>query len=510
MPMTAQSYFAIIIGAGPVGLMLANLLGQSGASVLVLEKRATPHTIPRAISYDAETLRLFQKTGLLDALEPSLERDVPVSYFNQKGGKLMGMSKPTQIYGHSQLGSFYQPELEAVLLAGAGRFETVTHVMNAEVIDLMQSHEGVTVQYRDSSGIIQTAHAQFAIGCDGGSSFVRSALGIAFEGQSFAEKWLVVDCENEGYGQREMQFFCDPRRPALTIPVSKGRRRWEFLVMPGDDAATLADEANVRGLIAKYAPNDRSHIERALIYTFHARYAQRFGVGRVMLAGDAAHVSPPFAGQGLNSGFRDAHNLAWRLDLIWQGLSEASVLDNYQNERLPHVKAMTAFAIRLGQAVMPTSKFKASIRDFILGSLTRIPALHQFIDQGGLIPRPRLPVDAVRGHHKQSGHMLVQPLVTRPDGTTVLLDDVIGDGWAVIAIDVDPRAGLHGEDLALCDILNASFTRIESKAAHALAGQVGGGKIAVIRPDRYIVEIVTPNQTKPALSWLASSLKLKL
>ena len=232
-------HFAIIVGGGPVGLMLANLMGASGASVLLLEKRSTPYTAPRAIAYDAETLRLFQKIGLLEALEPSLECEVPVVYFNQNGRELMRMSIPDQPYGHSQVGSFYQPELEAVLREGAKRYDCVDQRIGMTVTGLLQDASGVTVTYNDAAGTELTARADFVIGCDGGSSFVRSAVGIAFTGHSFAEQWLVVDCEDEGYGVREMQFFCDPRRPALTLPVSKGRRRWEFLLMPGDDRDDL-------------------------------------------------------------------------------------------------------------------------------------------------------------------------------------------------------------------------------------------------------------------------------
>jgi 3-(3-hydroxy-phenyl)propionate hydroxylase len=283
--------------------------------------------------------------------------------------------------------------------------------MGMTVTGLLQDSGGVTVHYSDEAGTAHMARADYLIGCDGGSSFVRSAVGIPFSGHSFAEQWLVVDCEDEGYGVREMQFFCDPRRPALTLPVSKGRRRWEFLLMPGDDREALVSEPMVRRLIAQYAPLDKSRIERSLIYTFHARFADRFRDKRVLLAGDAAHVSPPFAGQGLNSGFRDAHNLSWRLDLVRRGIADDTLLDSYETERLPHVKAMTQFSIRLGKAVMPTTRPKAIVRDMIFATQNIIPGLRNHVDRGGTIPRPRLSKNAVRGRHRHSGKMLVLDLL---------------------------------------------------------------------------------------------------
>jgi 3-(3-hydroxy-phenyl)propionate hydroxylase len=503
----SETYFAIIVGGGPVGLMLANLLGDSGAPVLVLEKRTTPHTMPRAIGYDAETLRLFQKIGLLDALESSLERDVPVAYFNQKGRVLMRMGRPEQLYGHSQLGSFYQPELEAVLRAGINRFSNVQMRTGMNVASVQQDANEVTVGYVDENGETHSARGMYLIGCDGGSSFVRGAAGISFIGQSFTEQWLVVDCENEGYGVREMQFFCDPRRPALTLPVSKGRRRWEFLLMPGDDREALVSEASVRRLIARYAPNDNSRIERALIYTFHARYADRFCSGRVLLAGDAAHVSPPFAGQGLNSGFRDAHNLSWRLDLVWRGISDTALLESYETERLPHVMAMTEFAIRLGKAVMPITRAKAAIRDGFFALLNLVPGVRSYVDRGGTIPRPRLPKNAVRGRHRQSGHMLFQPFVPAQHGKQMLLDDIIGKGWSVLGVDTDPQQGLHKDDAEVCKKLSARFTQLDGTSVPAMAKQIGMGRIALVRPDRYIAEIFLPGRAQPSLGWLAKSLE---
>lgn len=493
--------FAIIVGAGPVGLMLANLLGLSGARVLVLERRAEPYTVPRAIAYDAETLRLFQKIGLLDQWAPTLEVDVPVAYFNGAGRELMRMSRFERPYGHSQLGSFYQPEMEAVLRAGLARFDDVDVRMGAAVTGLSQDADGVRVAFTTADGERHLAEADYVTGCDGGQSFVRDAAGIGFGGATFAEKWLVVDCIDEGYGVREMQFFCDPARPALTLPVSRGRRRWEFLQMPGETSADLEREESVRRLIAGYAPHDRSVIERATVYTFHARYADRFRERRVLLAGDAAHVNPPFAGQGLNGGLRDAQNLAWKLDLVRRGLAGDALLDSYETERRPHVQAMTDLAIKLGNTVMPTARWRATLRDLSLAMMNMVPGHKDHVDGGGLLPRPRLVDGAIRGTAKAAGHMLVQPPID-----DVLLDELIGAGWAALGVGTDPENGLHAQDRALLAQLGARLVQADHPA---LVKQVGAGRIAIVRPDRFIADVLVPDATAPRLGWLGSALALR-
>jgi 3-(3-hydroxy-phenyl)propionate hydroxylase len=492
--------FAIIVGAGPVGLMLANLLGLSGARVLVLERRTAPYTVPRAIAYDGESLRLFQKIGLLDQLEPTLERDVPVVYFNGNGRELMRMARPEQPYGHSQTGTFYQPEMEAVLRTGLTRFDHVEVKMGAAVTGLSQNSDDLRVAYTTADGTRHLAEADYAIGCDGGQSFVRDAVGIGFGGDTYAEKWLVVDCIDEGYGVREMQFFCDPARPALTLPVSRGRRRWEFLQLPGETSADLEREETVRSLIAGYAPNDRSIIERATVYTFHARYADRFRERRVLLAGDAAHVNPPFAGQGLNGGLRDAQNLAWKLDLVRRGIASDGLLDSYETERRPHVKAMTDFAIKLGGTIMPTARWRANLRDMSMAAMRLVPGHVDHVDKGGMLPRPRLADGAVCSSARSAGHMLVQPRIGDQ-----LLDERTGPGWAAVGVGIDPATGLHADDLALLAQLEV---RLVAADHPALAGQVGHGRIAIVRPDRFIADVVPADATTARLGWLRAALDL--
>ncbi len=492
--------FAIIVGAGPVGLMLANLLGGSGGRVLVLERRTEPYTVPRAIAYDSESLRLFQKIGLLDQLEPTLERDVPVVYFNGNGRELMRMARPDRPYGHSQTGTFYQPEMEAVLRAGVARFGHVEVKMGAAVTGLSQDGGGVQIAYTTTDGIPHRVEADFVIGCDGGQSFVRDAAGIGFGGDTFAEKWLVVDCIDEGYGVREMQFFCDPARPALTLPVSRGRRRWEFLQLPGETSTDLEREETVRRLIAGYAPVDRSIIERATVYTFHARYADRFRERRVLLAGDAAHVNPPFAGQGLNGGLRDAQNLAWKLDLVRRGVAGDALLDSYETERRPHVKAMTDLALKLGRIIMPTARWRANMRDMSMAAMALVPGQKDHVDRGGMLPRPRLADGAVCSSARAAGHMLVQPRI----GDT-LLDELTGPGWAALGVGTDPAAGLHVDDLALLARLGA---RLVTADHPLLAEQVGNGRIAIVRPDRFIADVLPADAAAPRLGWLRGALAL--
>lgn len=496
--------FVAIVGAGPVGLMMANLLGRAGHPVLLLERRTEPYTIPRAIAYDGDTLRLFSNIGLLDALEPTLEQDVPVRYLNAAGRTIMYMGKLDRRYGHSMLGTFHQPEMEAVLAAGLARYPSVIRLDGAEVVSVTQGPDSARIEWR-RDGVMDAVEADYIIGCDGGSSFVRQAAGIGFSGTTFTERWLVVDCEDEGHGLQEMQFFCDPARPALTLPVSRGRRRWEFLLLPGESPEELEREDVVRGLIAGYAPNDRSRITRSLVYTFHARNADRYRSGRVLLAGDAAHVSPPFAGQGLNGGLRDANALAWRLDMIARGSANDSVLESYESERKPHVQRLTDLAIWLGQTIMPISPVRALFRDAVLLAQRTVPAYRRHVERGGLVKRPALGKGLMREKCRQAGHPVVNPLVLNADGQSELLDAKIGTGWALVGIGVDPDLALHLDDRDCGQRIGTSLIAVAAGAAPELEKQIGAGKVALVRPDRMIADVFRPGPA-PALGWLSDAL----
>lgn len=311
---------------------------------------------------------------------------------------------------------------------------------------------------------------------------MRQAAGIGFSGTTFAERWLVVDCEDEGYGVREMQFFCDPARPALTLPVSQGRRRWEFLLMPGESPETLEREDVVRSLIAGYAPNDKSRIIRSLVYTFHARNAERYRAGRILLAGDAAHVSPPFAGQGLNGGLRDANALAWRLDMIACGRAHEALLDTYEIERKPHVQRLTDLAIRLGQTIMTISPALALFRDAVLLSQRAIPAYRRHIERGGVVERPPLGKGLMRTKCRQAGHPIVNPLVADVSGQPKLLDAQTGNAWALVGIGVDPASALHLNDQACAEAIGARLIALPKGTAPDLDKQIGKGRVALVRP----------------------------
>ena len=200
----------------------------------------------------------------------------------------------------------------------------------------------------------------------------------------------MIYVEGDDYPGCEIKFFCDPKRPAVTLPVSKNRRRWEFLVMPGDDESELASNQSARALMATYGAGNAETIERSLVYTFHARFADRFRKGRVILAGDSAHVMPPFAGQGLNSGMRDAANLAWKLAGVVSGKFCDGILNTYDPERRPHIEDMTRLTIKLGRSIMPTHPLRAWLRDRMMLTAWRFASTREKLNRGDMIPKPSI------------------------------------------------------------------------------------------------------------------------
>lgn len=492
-----------IIGAGPVGLMLGALLAQHNIRTIIYEKRLAPYSAPRAIAFDPETLRTFQAIGRYEALEPSLLRDVAVAYFSGKGDMLARITNTDERLGFSPRGTFYQPELEAAISDGLPNWPSLSLERGVEVSDVCDLGNRVELNLRHGDGQQQQVAVRYVVACDGGASRTRERLGIRFGGSTFAEKWLVVDVEGDDYPHRDIRFFCDPRRPAVTLPVSKGRRRWEFLLMPGDDEARFADVENARALMASFGGSHPRKIERSLIYTFHARMAERFRAGRILLAGDAAHVMPPFAGQGLNSGIRDAANLAWKLAAVCSGQADAALLDSYEAERREHTAAMTRLANQLGAAIMPTHAGRAFLRDVIMKTLWHVPPYRKRFEGGDIGPVPTIKgsrlVNAKAG--PKIGEMIPQPWVKHKGGKC-RLDDLLGPGFAAIGIGCDPLSVFDAEGLAVLEQLQARCVTLTSDATDLANWANISAGVLLVRPDRFLIDQIPATQSDAKLAWV--------
>ena len=505
-----------IVGAGPTGLMLANLLGLHGINTTILERRDAPFSEPRAIAFDPETLRLFQTIGCYEHLAETLQLDVPVHYLNANGKTLAHIYDCPPSFGHSGRGTYYQPELEEALLKGLEQRSEAKLERGVEVTSVEDKLDHVRLETQTEAGPASIVLAQYVVDCSGGASQIRKQLGIGFAGTTYKEKWLVSDVQGDDYPGCKIQFFCDPKRPAVTLPVSKNRRRWEFLVMPGDDETELASEKSARALMATYGAGNAETIERSLVYTFHARFAEQFRKGRIILAGDSAHVLPPFAGQGLNSGMRDAANLAWKIAGVVSGKLHDGILDTYDPERRPHVEDMTKLTIKLGRSIMPTYPLRAWLRDRMMITALRFKSTRDKLNRGDMIPKPSINGSSLVKWERGGlvGTMIDQPTLLR-DGQQIKLDELLGSGFAVIGVNCRPKEKLSDYDRAMLSGLNASFISVStSKDEPADAFDTVGGlyhysendeAIIVVRPDRFIADIISPDQNKTMLSWIESA-----
>ena len=505
-----------IIGAGPTGLMLANLLGLYGVPTKIFEKRQEPFSEPRAIAYDPETLRLFQTIGCYETLLATLQMDVPVKYLNANGKTLAHIYDCPPAFGHSGRGTYYQPELEQALVEGLRKYSNVELLRGANVNGVEDRGREAALTIQTDTNTTRDVIARYVVDCSGGASAIRKQLGIEFVGTTFKEKWLVIDVENDGYDGCEIKFFCDPKRPAVTLPVSKNRRRWEFLVMPGDNEAELVSEERSRSLMATYGADKTERIERSLVYTFHARFADKFSVGRIFLAGDAAHVMPPFAGQGLNSGMRDAANIAWKLAGVLNGKFNEEILESYDPERRPHVEDMTKLTVQLGRSIMPTSEIRAWLRDRLMLTAWRFRSTREKFNRGDMIPKP-----SIKGSNlvnwsrsKKVGQMLEQPTI-ECKGQQIKLDDRLGGGFSVIGLNCRPEEVLCDRDKDLLNQLDAAPVSIASEPHEAfecsdpqrtLSNLVETDEaILIVRPDRFVVDAFTPTPNKAQLDWMRAS-----
>ena len=345
-------YDIAVVGFGPTGATLANLLGLQGYRVAVLERDAEPSPLPRAVHFDGEIMRVFETAGLAQDVLPLIRPSRGMRYVNT-AGHVMIERKPaleTGPHGWANNYLFHHPHLEAALRRGAERFADVFY---EEVLAVSQTAEEVT---------LKTAHrairARWAVGCDGARSMVRQAIGSAHDDLGLHQPWLVVDVvlEREVDLPEQTVQHCDPARPITAVGRRGERRRWEIMLMPGDVAEKMTEPATVWRLLERWVRRGDGRIERAAVYTFHSLVARRWRDRRILIAGDAAHQTPPFLGQGMCAGIRDAANLAWKL-------KQPEFLDSYQSEREPHVRVYIEEALRLGAIIQTTDPKVAAERD---------------------------------------------------------------------------------------------------------------------------------------------------
>ncbi|HTK10019.1 MAG TPA: bifunctional 3-(3-hydroxy-phenyl)propionate/3-hydroxycinnamic acid hydroxylase [Ktedonobacteraceae bacterium] len=510
----------VIVGAGPTGLAAANLLGLYGIQTILLERCPDLSTFPRAVAIDDEGLRICQALGLQEEILRHVRLDLAVEY--RSGKQSLALVTPrNRPNGYPLVSTFYQPALERILLHGLARFPCVQVCFGHTLTAFAQTSARVTLQVHMANGERCSLTCAYLLACDGGKSAIRHALNIAmrpitpfpFFPQNAAmstQRWLVVDGADTDTAERQrIIFFCNPARPAVTIPTPDQTRRWEFMLFPGEHEEEMLRADTFHRLVRQTrfmhnSTDDKPTILRQAIYTFHALLASSFSRGRVFLLGDAAHLMPPFGGQGLNSGLRDAYNLCWKLAYVLQTHTSNELLASYEQERAPHVARMIRFSSQLGQMIMPTQRSIALARDLILRSLTRIPPIKESLNEMRVKPVASYQSGwkrllTINSAQEVLGILLPQAQVVTEDGETILLDALLGHSFSLLRLS-EKAGALVGEILHLAiapEPQAASFQQATARITiidrqrtlSRIARRARGGWL-LLRPDHFVLDIL--------------------
>ncbi|HKF39358.1 MAG TPA: FAD-dependent monooxygenase [Ktedonobacteraceae bacterium] len=486
---SSPPYFSVIIvGAGPTGLTAANLLGMLGIDALVLERNSGLSDYPKAISIDDEGLRVCQAMGLSRAVIENVLLGIAAHYIS--GKHYLARVAPTSMRnGYPLISTFNQPEFEAMLLHGLKRFPGISVQFQHTVEAIEQSDTGVLVDVCTAGGVLKRFACAYLLGCDGGKSYIRQQLDIAMQGSTFPQKWLVIDSINDPDHSAIARFFCNPGRPAVTIPAPHAARRWEFMLLPGEGEEDLLRDERIHALIQQVGGPREPQIIRRCVYTFYAALARTFSKGRVFLLGDAAHMMPPFGGQGMDCGLHDAHNLCWKLHMVLQGLASPELLDTYSEECHEYAAQMIWLSKFLGRIVMSTSRPIALLRDVVFRSLDAIPASREYFTEARLKPQPRykkgfLLFDGTQEIKKWVGVMLPQPEVRTAQGKKMLLDDVLGTGFALLRLSDKREAAFAALRPDTWQRAGVRFVSIENGISDFMLNR--RDLFMLVRPDRYV------------------------
>ncbi|HLH67174.1 MAG TPA: bifunctional 3-(3-hydroxy-phenyl)propionate/3-hydroxycinnamic acid hydroxylase [Solirubrobacteraceae bacterium] len=521
---------ALVVGGGPTGLAVCNLLAREGIPTLLIERDEQLPRLPRAVSIDDESMRMLQALGLLGGERPVALPGTGTRYYGAQGQLLFhARGRRPAPYGQPIKNPIDHVEFLSVLLESLRDSSSTEVRFQTALTGIEQEGDSVIASLRGADGGTRSVRARFLLGCDGGRSTVRELIGVPMRGSSFSQRWLVIDTVGDPHDQRYAMHHGDPRRPHVIVPGRGGRCRYEFLLRDEEEDSQATQPVFATDLLRTHGAGAGSaEIIRCAVYTFNALIAERWRHGSVFLLGDAAHMMPPFAGQGLNSGLRDANNLAWKLACVLKGAAGNVLLDTYETERRAHAAAMIALSLRLGRVMMTTSPRRAFARDALAAAIMRLPRARRFLTEMRFKPEPRYDSGLVLGASPPlplDGRMLPQPDVLLPDGRQLQLDELLGRGFALLAIDPDSgelanlREPLWGQlgarrvALWLADRLPSGPVPGASIAAGQADCTAGGGlgrysgRVLLIRPDRFVAGSFSPAEERAFASGLAAALR---
>ncbi|MFD8279610.1 bifunctional 3-(3-hydroxy-phenyl)propionate/3-hydroxycinnamic acid hydroxylase [Streptomyces solisilvae] len=490
----------IVVGDGPVGATLGVLLAQRGRQTMILERRRRPYTLPRATSFDGETARLLAGCGTGPDLSRVSEPATGYQWRSADGEILLDVAFRAQgPYGWPDANTMHQPALEELLAERAAALPGVTVVRGRQVVGIEERDDRVTATAEDEVGATHTYTARWVVGCDGANSFVRDHLDVPVTDLGFSYEWLLCDVklhEPSEFVPTNIQI-CDPARPTTLVGSGPGHRRWEFMRLPGERAADLNRTETAWRLLAPHGVTpDTATLLRSTTYIFQSQWAERWRAGRVLVAGDAAHLMPPYAGQGMCSGIRDVVNLAWKLDLVLGGIAPESLLDTYTDERRPQVRESILSSVQLGRMICVTDPVAAAERDATILARRRgrgpaVPDLARPLTEGLL----RRGTDG--SPVSPAGETVPQGLVRGLRGTG-LFDDVVGRGF-VLLLTEGADTGLDAEQSAFLTSLGTHVVTLlpgDGTPQNMSVADVGGvyraflerhgAEAVLIRPDYHV------------------------